>query len=149
THVAKDDDAGMDAHAHAQAHLVTLLEGRIRFLESRKQVEAGPHGATCRVLVRERGAEIGDDTVADVLPDRTLVRPARLAAHVLEGAEHFTKFLGVETLGQRRRFRDVAKEHRQMPTLTALLGFRSGEWRIVEGPSRAALGTVLDGDREV
>ena len=57
-HIADNDEAGVDAHAHSEAHLMTLSNSPVQRVDRCHDTEPGSHGALGVVLVSLRVAEI-------------------------------------------------------------------------------------------
>jgi hypothetical protein len=81
--------------------------------------EAGAHGALGVVLVRPGPAEVGQHAVAEELGDVAALALHHLRDGAVVGRHHLAQVLGVETGRERRRAREVAEQHRQLPSLGA------------------------------
>ena len=87
--------------------------------DGRRRGEAGAHRALGVVLVRRGPAEVRQHTVAEQLGDVTAILAHRFDHSAVVGRHHLAQVLRVEPGRERRRAREVAEQHRQMPALRA------------------------------
>jgi hypothetical protein len=96
------------------------------------------HGAPGCVLVRDRRAEQGHDTITRVLVDRSL-EPVHLGRDHLEAPiDDGVDLFRVALLGERAESREVGEQHRHLPPLALERGPR------LEDLLREVLGRVSD-----
>ena len=100
-----------------------------------------PNGAQCIVLANRRDAEDGHHRVSDELLDHAAV-PLEHGLHRIEVAPHHaSKQLGVESLAERRRARDVGEQNGyDLPFLRMI---RASRERRAAGMAVARIGEVL------
>ena len=109
---ARDDLAGVDAHAQLEPRAVAGLELVVQLVQAAAQLVGGAHRAQRVVLVHRRHAEDGHHRVADELLHRPAV-PLDDRLRRLEVARHHPpQALRIDPLAERRRAGDVAEEHR-------------------------------------
>ena len=121
---ADDDRAGVHADAYRHLGPELLGEAGALLLEPAldpERREGGPPGV---VLVRDRGAEQGHETVAHELADPAAVPLDFGLAQIEEPIDEREQPLGAETLGQAGRVHEVAEEDGDLLVLAAVRGAR-------------------------
>ena len=109
---ARDDLAGVYAHAELEARAVVPFELVVQLVEPAAELVGGPRCPERVVLVHRRNAEDRHDRVADELLDGAAV-PLHDRLGRLEVARHdVAQALRVDALTERGRAGDVAEEHR-------------------------------------
>ena len=112
-----DDVACVHADPHREADAVTAVERVVQLAEAASHPESRPKRPRRVVLVRDRRAEDGHHRVADELLDGSAFCLDLLAHGLGVGAEHVLEVFRVQRLAERRRPRDVRKEHGHDPAL--------------------------------
>ena len=109
-HLAHDDRAGVDAHAHVELPAVILFELMDERADAVDDAQPGQHGALRVIFVGQRRAEKSQHGVAHQPGDHAVVfLDGR--DHEAEGlVHHLSPLFGVEARGQRRGTDDVAKQ---------------------------------------
>ncbi len=107
-----DHGPGVDPDAHREP--LSCCE---RVLETRNgvdQLEPRAHGALGIVAMRRRPAEVGEQTVAEVLCDVAAVARDHGLGRTLIAAEHLAPVLGIEPHRDLGGAHEVAEEHREL-----------------------------------
>src|SRR3989441_4705228 len=105
-----DDLARVEAHPHREIEPALAPHVFGERPEVARQLERGRAGALGVVLVGDRGAEERHDAVAGVLVDRPLVVVDAVREDPEEAIEEAMPLLGIDTLSELHRARDVGEE---------------------------------------
>ena len=111
--IADHDQPGGDADARRQRPRRRGLQ----LADRRRDVEPGAHRPLGILLMRPRIAEEDQHAVAHELGDKAVIAGGDAGAGILVEADHLAHVLGIEPGGNRRRARQVAEHHRQLPSL--------------------------------
>ena len=110
-HLADDDEAGVDAHAHVKAgEAALLLQAGGILLDTGHDLQAGAHGTFGIVLVGEGCAKEGEDGIAHEPGHGACVADDGLDEEVKGAAHDLHDILGVEGLGHGCGALDVGEE---------------------------------------
>ena len=130
---ARDDFAGVEAHAHFEARPIAPLELLVEVGEPMPKLIGRPDRSERIVLVHRRYAEDGHHRVADELLDGAAVPLDDHLRRLEVARQHAAEALGVDPLAERRGPSDVAEEDRDdLAHLTCGLNARE------RGPARVA-----------
>ena len=116
SHLAHDDQSGVDAGAHVEA--LATHRDRLHLLQD---FEPGLDRAQGVVLVRRGVSEIGQDAVAQVLGDVTLVAADDIRADALIPGVQLAQIFRVHALCERGRPDQVHEEDGELPPLRGRL----------------------------
>ena len=90
--------------------------------ERRLHPQRRPHGALGVVLVGDRGAEQGEDSVTEDLVDPAAERGDVVDEQLKAGVDQPLDGFGIAVLGQRRETDEIGEQHRGDPPFFCLRG---------------------------
>ena len=119
--IGDHDQAAMDADAHRHREGELEPGHRQRFVQPGDRAlnaEGGGERPPGVVLAGERVAEIGEQTVAEILPDRAFELLDRAGAHFAESHDDGVEVFGLNLGGKPGRADQIAENDGQEPLLT-------------------------------
>jgi hypothetical protein len=91
-----------------------LRQARVELPQGFEHPEPGPHGALGIIFVRQRVAEVHEQTVAEILRDMPLKARNHLGTGVLIGPHHLAQLFRVELAGEHGRVHQVTEQHGEL-----------------------------------
>ena len=104
-----------EAGGNPDARLQLVAGMGLRRADHRRDFQSRPHRPPGIVLMGAREAEIGQNAVAHEAGNEAIMVRDEVRAGVLIGAQDPPHILGIEPRRQRRRSREVAQHHGQLP----------------------------------
>jgi hypothetical protein len=115
--LSHDGLSGLNSDTHAQPTAVLRLDALVEFAEALKNAKTCPDGTRGVVLCDERPSEVRKETVTQVLRNLTANALDGRRTNFLVETDNLPELLRVECRRKRSRTHEIAKHHREDPTL--------------------------------